>query len=129
MQIILIILGYIKWHYGKSLLSLTKVWRNFLYFILDFFSMKLLFRNFFDPWKRMADNYPKNFNLKKYLYVLITNIIVRVVGIMMRTILIITGLSCYILLILFYPIVLSIWLVLPFIVIILIGLGINLIIK
>lgn len=128
MKIILIILGYLRWHYSKAVFSLSKIWINFLFFILNYFSIKLLFLNFFSPWKRMADSYPKAFDLKKYFFVFIANIITRIVGMILRTILIIVGLFCFTAFILLYPLIIIIWLALPLIVIFLICLGLTLII-
>jgi len=127
MKIIAIILGYLKWHYGKAIFSIIQIWKNFLFFVFEFFSVKLLFKNFFDPWKKMSDTYPKNFDFKKYTYTFITNLIVRVVGILMRSGLIIIGLVSYLIMILLYPIVLMLWLFLPLIVIFLIYSGLFLI--
>lgn len=129
MKTILVTLGYLKWHYGKAICSLTKIWGNFLFFIYEFFSIRLLVKNFFDPWKRMAEDYPKGFDLKKYFYIFIANSIVRIVGIIMRTILILIGLTGYILLALLYPVALILWIFLPIIIFILIGSGLYLIIK
>ncbi len=129
MKTVMISLWYIKWHYGKAIYSLSKVWKNFLFFVYGFFSIKLLFKNFFDPWKKMSDNYPKSFNLKKYFYTLTTNLIVRIMGMIMRTILILVGLISCLLLIIFYPVVIISWLLLPFIIICLISSGLWLIIK
>ena len=129
MKMILIILGYLKWHYGKAIFSLTKIWRNLLDFIFNYFSINLLFKNFFDPWKRMADDYPSGFNLKKIFYTLLANLITRIVGMIMRFFLIIIGLFCYIIFILFYPLAIILWLLLPLLIIILILEGILLIIK
>ena len=129
MQVILIVLGYFKWHYSKAIVSLTKIWKNFLYFLFEFFSIQLLFKNFFDPWKRMTDNYPKSFNLKKYFYAFLANIIIRLVGMLMRLALIIIGLVACLLLIIAYPVAVAIWLLLPLIVIYLLSTGLFLIIK
>lgn len=124
-----IILGYLKWHYSKAIHSLSQILNNFLYFISEFFSLKLLFRNFFSPWKRMTDEYPNSFNLKDYFYAFMTNLIVRVVGIIMRTFIIIIGLICFITFVLAYPIIIVLWLILPLIVIILMLMGLFLIFK
>lgn len=129
MKLIIVILGYLSWHYGKAIISLTKIWKNFLYFIFEFFSIRLLFLNFFDPWKRMADKYPASFDLKDYFNAFITNLIVRAVGIIMRTGLLIIALACCLLFILFYPLILVIWLLLPFIIIALFFVGVSLIIN
>jgi hypothetical protein len=128
MKIILILLGYLKWHYGRALVSLSQVWGNFFYFINVFFSFDLLFKNFFDPWKRMADPYPKSLDLKLYLTVFITNSIVRIVGMIMRTFLIIVGLFAYLLLAVLYPVAVVFWLALPFLLIVVIRYSINLLI-
>lgn len=129
MKSILIILGYLKWHYGKAVISLSKIWKNFLFFMAEFFSLRLLFHNFFDPWKRMSDNYPKSFNLKKYFYAFLTNLIVRIIGIIMRTLLIIIGLLSLFGLILIYPLAIIIWLILPLIIAALLSTGLTLIIS
>jgi hypothetical protein len=129
MKIFLTILGYLKWHYGKAVISLSHIWGNFIFFIFQFFSIKLLFKNYFDAWKRMSEPYPSTFDLKKIIFVFLTNIIVRLVGIIMRTSLIIIGLICYLLTIILYPFVIILWLLLPPIVIYLISVGIILIIK
>lgn len=129
MQTVLIILGYLKWHYGKAIGSLSIIWNNFLNFTFDFFSLRSLFRNFFDPWKRMSDSYPKSFDLKKYFFTFITNMIVRAVGMTMRTALIIVGLVCYASLALLYPVALLVWICLPLIIIALLTIGLGLIIK
>jgi hypothetical protein len=129
MKTISIILGYLKWHYSKAISSLGTIWKNLLYFIFHYFSISLLFKNFFDPWKRMNDSYPKRFSFKEYLFSFLTNIIIRIVGMIMRTFLIIIGLTCYIILAIFYPIVLIIWLLLPFITLYLIATGLLFIIS
>jgi hypothetical protein len=129
MKILSIIFGYLGWHYSKAIRSLTRVWKIFLTFIFNYFSIDLLFKNFLDPWKRMNDNYPKNFNLKDYFYAFVTNMIVRIVGIIMRTILIIIGLTCYIAFALFYPLAIIGWLLLPSLIVVLIIFGVILIIK
>ena len=129
MQIILIILGYLKWHYGQAISALWNTWKNFLFFVYEFFSIRLLFKNFFDSWKRMTDSYPKSFKLKEYFFIFTTNMITRVVGMVMRTFLIIIGLTCYILLALAFPFALIVWLLLPFIIIALIGTGLFLLIR
>jgi hypothetical protein len=128
MKTIFILGGYLKWHYSKAISSLSNIWKNFLYFVFHYFSIGLLFKNFFDPWKRMADTYPKSFSFKGYLFSFLTNSIVRIVGMIMRTFLIIIGLTSYIILGLFYPIVFVIWLLSPFIIIYLIATGLFFII-
>lgn len=129
MNIILVILGYLKWHYNKAVRSLFSIWKNFLYFIFDFFSISSLFKNFFDPWKRMNDAYPKPFNLKIYFYTFVANLITRIIGVLMRSCLIIISLISCLLFVVFLPIALVAWLLLPGIVFVMVIGGIFLILK
>lgn len=129
MKIITIAFGYLKWHYSKALKSLINIWQNFLVFLFQFFSIKLLLKNFFDPWKRMADPYPKSFSFKDYFFAFIINLIVRLVGILMRLCLLIIGLSTCLLFCILLPIILIIWFVLPAIIIFMLGTALYLIIK
>ncbi len=129
MKAIFILFGYLRWHYSKAIFSLSSIWIDFLKFSCDFFSIKLLIKNFFDPWKKMTDNYPKWYDIKKYLEAFITNIIVRIVGVIMRICLLLIWLLCYIILLFLYPFILLVWLILPIIVIVLISYGLFFIIK
>jgi len=121
-------LGYLKWHYGKALNTTFVFWKNILIFLFNFFSIKSLAGNFFSPWKRLADSYPKNFNIKAYLFTFLANSISRIVGILMRTIMILVGLCTCAAYILLLPFSLVVWLALPILVIALIVFGLVLII-
>ncbi len=119
--------GYLKWHYGKALATTFAFWKNILYFLFNYFSLKNLIGNFFSPWKRLADNYPKQFSIKVYFGIFIVNTIMRVVGILMRTIIIFVGLSVCLIYIVLLPVSLLLWLMLPIITIGLIVYGLILI--
>ncbi len=113
MRLLTTFLGYLKWHYGKALLKTFALWKNILVFIFNFFSIKSLIGNFYMPWKRLADNYPENFNIKAYFKTFLTNTIMRIVGMLMRSIIIIVGLFCCIIYIIFLPVTLIFWIALP----------------
>jgi len=121
--------GYLKWHYGKALATTFTFWKNILVFLFNYFSIKNLVGNFFAPWKRLADNYPKKFNIKIYFFTFLVNTIMRIVGMFLRTIIIIVGLSVCVLYILCLPITLIFWLALPAIIIGLIIFGLILLIS
>lgn len=129
MKMMGLILGYLQWHYGKAIKSLGAIWKNFFTFIFHFFSINLLLKNFFDPWKRMNDSYPHKFDPKLYVYAFITNTITRIVGMIMRSVLLITGLISLGILIILYPIALILWLITPLIILALLWSGLQLILK
>lgn len=128
MKFLLIFLGYLKWHYTNALIAIFSFWKNILFFLFNFFSIKSLLGNFFTPWKRLADSYPKKFNIRIYFFTFLVNTIMRIVGIILRSVIIILGFACCLLYIILLPFTLMLWLALPPAVIFLIVFGIVLII-
>jgi hypothetical protein len=122
------LIGYLKWHYGKALMTTFSFWKNILIFLFNYFSIKSLLGNFFAPWKRLADNYPKKFNPKIYFFTFLSNTMMRIVGMLLRSVVIIIGLAFCIAFIIFLPITLLIWLALPLIIAALIVFGLILLI-
>jgi len=129
MKYLSIFFGYLKWHYGKALATTFSFWKDILVFLFNFFSIKSLLGNFFTPWKRLADNYPKRFNLQIYFFTFLVNTIMRIVGILLRSTVLIIGLVCCAAYIILLPISLVVWILLPILIIALIILGIILIVS
>ncbi len=127
------ILGYLKWHYGKALFSVFNLWNNLLLFLFNFFSIKSLLTNFFTPWKRLTETYPKFGidleTIQTFFFVIIVNTIMRILGMFLRTIATIIGLVCCICFIMTLPIAIVLWISTPILIIISIFLGIILIIS
>ena len=127
MEFLTTFFGYLKWHYSKALVATFSLWKNILVFLFNFFSIKSLTGNFFTPWKRLADTYPKKFNLKIYSFIFLVNSIMRIVGIILRSIIIFIGLLFCVSYIALLPLTLLFWLALPLIIVFLIGSGLILI--
>ena len=127
MNFLMTFLRYLKWHYGKALATTFSFWKNILVFLFNFFSIKNLLGNFFTPWKRLADTYPERFNPKIYFFTFLINTIMRIVGVILRTIILLIGFACCFVYIIALPITLLVWLALPFIIIGLILYGLILI--
>ena len=127
MGIVTILIDYLLWHYSKAVVSLLVIYRNFCLFLSNFFSLSLLFRTWLSPWRRLDEGYPKNFtDIESVLSVFVLNLLMRVVGFIMRTAVITIGLLSLLILTLFLPLALVIWLLLPLIIIFLFCLGIGL---
>lgn len=129
MNYLLIFIGYLKWHYGKALLTTITLWKNFSVFIFNFFSIKSLATNFFTPWKRLAESYPKGFHIQESLEIFLVNTMMRIVGMILRTLMLTIGLSCYIAFLFSLPFLIMIWLALPPMILFIIILGLILIFK
>jgi len=82
---------FIKYLYWQLILTPKKVLtilKNYLAFGFDFFSIKETLRSLFSPWRRYLWDYGRGFDIGKYLEVLLSNIITRVIGFAMRLFLI-----------------------------------------
>lgn len=89
--------AYIKWHYGKGLKEFFGVASNFLWFLSNFFSFKLLLLTIFYPWKRLGEKYQGGFDFGAFASVFIINSLMRIFGFFSKIILIIIGFASYIL--------------------------------
>lgn len=119
---------YLVWHYTGALKRLTIIYRDIVFFITDFFSLKILLKSFFAPWRRLGEEYPKNFfNLTEILSTLIVNFLMRLVGMFIRLILIFVGILTLSLIVLMYPICVIFWLALPLFILLLFVGGLKLI--
>lgn len=107
---------YGKWHYTQAFRDLYRNWKNFIIFVLYFFSLRLLLRTWLSPFGRLNEEYKKGFELEDFLETLVVNILMRVVGFVLRTFVILTGIFALILVILLGPVVFVLWALAPFIV-------------
>lgn len=104
---------YLKWHYLYAPKRLPFIWRNFLTFIIHFFSIKELFLHFFAPWKRLTMKKGRGFNLKDFLDTLSYNFVSRLIGAFARSVLIIIGLTAAVVSVCLFPLIWLLWFFLP----------------
>lgn len=131
MRFLAISFNYLVWHYGRAIFEFSHIYKNILGFLLDFFSIPVLLRTFFAPWRRMGEEYSQNIILhfEEAASVFVVNLIMRLMGIVMRTIIIAFGLIILLLAVILYPVLIIIWLLLPLILIVLIMLGFGLLFR
>lgn len=111
-----ILIQYLTWHFLDSTKGLLSVWRNFLLFNLNYWSLPLLLKTFFSPWRRYQSSYGKGFNIGRFFEVFTFNTISRVMGAIMRTFLIIFGLLTEVAVVLAGAAAFLTWLFLPFLI-------------
>lgn len=89
-------------------------WENLLWFGYHFFSIELLSKTFFRPIYRMQDTYgAKGLDLEYIAQTLVTNTISRLVGMVLRLIIIIAGGAFELIIFLLGPLLLLLWAVIP----------------
>lgn len=112
-----IIILWIKWHFFQMPKFLLGVWKNYILFATNYFSLPLLLTTLFSPWRRNAWRLPKIFDIQEYANVFISNIFSRLIGFILRIVLIIIGVIFQIIVLLFGMIVILAWILIPFVII------------
>ena len=113
MSYFFIIPSYLIWHYSEALKDITRVWTNFLWFISNFFSLPLLFKTFFAPWKRIEEKRPRGFSLEIIAEVVIANTLMRFVGAVIRFGVVVVGIVAILFVFWFGIFFFVLWLLLP----------------
>jgi len=87
-----IFLQWVIWQFFEVPGNILKAWWNFLkFYLINYFSIPLLFETFFAHWRRYRWFYPKGFDVGQYFEVFFSNLISRILGAVMRSFLIIIG--------------------------------------
>ena len=108
-----ILVSYLIWYFFDLSKEVLKGWKNFLVFNLNYFSIPLLIRTFFSHWRQYKWSYGRGFDLKIYAEAFFSNLISRVLGAIMRSVLIFFGIFCEILILIFGAMIFLGWLILP----------------
>jgi len=111
-----IISQVLVWWLVEAPRKIVSAWKNFLLFNLNYFSVVLLLKTLFSPWRRYESSYKRGFNLGKYVEDLLSNIIFRLLGAIIRSVLIIAGLVVEVFILVIGFSVLILWIISPFIV-------------
>lgn len=118
--------AYILWHYSSALSGIATLSIRALWFMTHFFSLSLLLRTLFSPWKRLHETYQGGLNLENLFSIIVVNTLMRIVGALFRIVVIAIGVICVIgvavLSILFFVV----WLLAPLVIITLFSVGISL---
>ena len=114
MNLFLVLPYYVRWHYSTAFIDIKNLATNFISFIYTFFSIPLLLRSLFSPWRRFSDSYGKQ---ESIFETLIFNVIMRFVGVFVRLLFIVMGVALLVIVICLSVLVFLTWLLLPFVII------------
>lgn len=104
--------AYFAWHYGRAFKDLLNVWSNFLWFLFHFFSIPLLLRTFFSPFKRVTEEHTRA-GLEDLLGTIAVNIVSRVVGALARFFILLIGSFVLIVWVVALVLLLAFWILAP----------------
>jgi hypothetical protein len=105
---------YLGWHYGRGTSETFSVFKNFLFFIPRFFSIKVLFETLFSPFQRLKENYAGGLNPGQFAEVIVVNLIMRIFGFIVRSFIIMLGVATFIIVFFVEIVLFIIWITLPF---------------
>lgn len=109
-----ILLQWLFWHFLEAPREILKAWKNFLLFNLNYFSIVLLLKTFFSHWRRYKwTNQERGFDIGRFFEYFFSNLISRILGAVVRSVLIFFGLLAQIFIIFAGTIIFVGWLILP----------------
>lgn len=108
-----IFVEWFLWQFFEVPKFLLGVWKNYILFALNYFSLPILLKSLFSPWRKYRWVYPKGFNIVEFFNTLISNAVSRILGAIMRIVLIVTGIIFQIFVIVAGLIIFLAWLLIP----------------
>ncbi len=126
MLLIQLLANYFIWHYTLAIKNIFLIWGDFVWFLWNYFSIRQLTGTFFFPWKRLGETATDIFDFYNYFFAIVINLLMRIVGIFIRSVVIISGLMGILLMILSGLVFIVAWFFMPFIVIVVLGVGLKL---
>lgn len=110
--------NFFHWYFNEGLHDLLEIWKNFLVFVLRFFSIFELLKTIFYPWHRDVSFAGwVGFHPILMLKMLVENVISRFLGAIVRMVVIAFGIICFFLAFFLGLIVVLVWISGPFLMI------------
>lgn len=111
-----LILSYFVWHYTYAFKDIYNLFTGFAWFLYHFFSINTLSKTLFSPWRKLGESYQKGWSINAFFETLVVNIIMRIVGFLIRLTIIVLGVISLALNIIIGAITAVLWVFLPFII-------------
>ena len=116
---------YSLWHYSTAIVDMFRIDGNIFWFLWHFFSVPDTLRTFFSPWERMGERYKKTLDIESLASTFIVNTLMRIVGIIMRTILLFFALVFFFIAFVVVIFTFFLWILMPFILFSLVFFGVG----
>ena len=75
---------YLTWQYSEGIREFIAAWQNIHWFLWRVFSVPLLLRTFFTPFRRTSESYGRGFDPQALAQTLLVNLVTRLVGVVVR---------------------------------------------
>ncbi|HEY4496237.1 MAG TPA: hypothetical protein VJC04_02670 [Candidatus Paceibacterota bacterium] len=105
---------YLVWHYSEALTDWWRIVGNFVWFFFHMFSIGLLSKTLFAPFKRLQEERKKgSLKFEDWGGAIIVNVLMRFVGFGVRTVIIAVGLIFILFTVVIGLMAFVLWLILP----------------
>ena len=108
-----IISDYLLWHYTTALVSFVRLYKNFWWFLTQFFSIPQLTLSLLSPYKRMTERRGALFDIEGWIGFIAINVLSRLLGAICRLSIIFLGLTSLVGFSLLALISYAIWIIAP----------------
>ncbi|MEK7644970.1 MAG: hypothetical protein AAB391_01410 [Patescibacteria group bacterium] len=120
---------YLQWHYSRAFAEMFRIIGRAYWFEYHFFSVGILLRSFFEPWKRLGEEKGEKFKLEQWLQATVINTLMRLIGVTLRAMILMFALAVCVLTTLVVALFVAMWCLLPFIILALFVRGVQLAIQ
>lgn len=129
MKIGSLFLRYIGWHYSRALIEFWQNVKTLFWFAGHFFSIEILLKTFFQPWKRLNEEKGSAAGgLEDWFGRFVINTLMRFIGIVCRSSILFMAVISFLILAVSSVGLFLVWLALPFLILMLLAKAIALII-
>lgn len=112
-----VLIQYAIWHYTEAIRELLLIWRNILWFFWNLFSVPLLLGTLFSPFRRIHERVGSHgLNLEDIGGAIAVNLIMRLVGFVLRLMVITIGLTCIAVTLVTGVASIAVWVLMPLII-------------
>jgi hypothetical protein len=105
--------NYLLWHYSLALKEIWHIFKNFFWFTTHLFSIPQLSRSLFSPWKRLTEEKGRGFGFEQIAGYIIINLLSRLIGALIRSVIILAGISALLFLSIGLLVFYTFWLIAP----------------
>ena len=112
-----IISEWLEWHFSEMPKLILQIWKSYLIFCADFFSVPLLLSTLLSPWRQEGFRRKKGFDIGEFFSSLVYSTFSRLMGAMLRLALIGAGVICEILVFCTGLAIIVLWFLIPLILI------------
>jgi len=116
---------FLRWWYGEAIRRIFVYFKAFYITIWDFFSVSIIARTFFDPWKRDISTAMPGSMIEERIRMWVMNLVSRIIGIIIKTITLGFYVISFFVLTALEIVIIFLWIFMPAIVLLLVLFGLQ----